>query len=134
MKKVLIAVMVLFGAAAAKADSTEKSVQLCVNGVCIGSGGLQPDYGYGPGHGVHPGHGPGYGNNPGYGYGSEFVRCESIKQRYRECYFDDFGVRTVRLIQRHSKAQCIPGQSFGFYRGFIWVDRGCRATFEIVRW
>ncbi|AIE86378.1 DUF3011 domain-containing protein [Fimbriimonas ginsengisoli] len=38
----------------------------------------------------------------------------------------------VRLIRRLSDAACIEGRSWGYDRNGIWVDRGCRAEFEIT--
>lgn len=134
-----VALVLLLGVSAAQADDhQDKDFQLCVNGICIGDGGvgLGPQY---PGHGgggYGPGYGPGYGDHhgPGYGdYGSEFVRCDSINRRYNECYFDTFRVRNVRLYRQHSKAMCARGRDFGVQRGVIWVQNGCRATFEIIR-
>lgn len=37
----------------------------------------------------------------------------------------------VRLAQQLSSAQCVQGQTWGYDNGGIWVDRGCRATFQI---
>lgn len=95
----------------------------------------------GPGRGGPPGYppGPGHGYPPGYppypdrGHGMELIRCESIKSRYAECYFNDYRVRSVYLVRQHSDAPCIRGRTFGIQRGRIWVDRGCRATFQITR-
>jgi hypothetical protein len=54
------------------------------------------------------------------------VRCESRKFRYNEC---DTDMRRPRIIRQLSGSPCIPGQSWGFSRGTIWVDKGCGAVF-----
>jgi len=57
------------------------------------------------------------------------IRCESNDRSYNYCPADTSG--GVRLIRELSKAPCIRWQSWGFDDGGIWVDRGCRAVFEI---
>ncbi|MBA8878115.1 DUF3011 domain-containing protein [Phyllobacterium myrsinacearum] len=54
------------------------------------------------------------------------VRCESPKFRYRECNVD---MRRPRIIRQTSKSPCIAGDSWGFQRGTLWVDKGCGAVF-----
>lgn len=39
--------------------------------------------------------------------------------------------RGVRLIRQISQSPCIQGRTWGWDRGGVWVDRGCRADFEI---
>ena len=38
--------------------------------------------------------------------------------------------RGARLVKQLSKAPCLQGESWGFDRHGIWVDKGCRGTFE----
>jgi hypothetical protein len=38
--------------------------------------------------------------------------------------------RGARLVKQISKAPCLQGESWGFDRRGIWVDKGCRGTFE----
>jgi hypothetical protein len=131
MKSFFIALALFIGASTAQADG-HKDFQLCVNGICVGNGGIGIQ---------HPGYNdpyrPDYGDYYGSGYGdytgSELMRCESINRRYNECYFDGFRVRNVRLYRQHSKAACIRGQTYGIFRDTVWVQGGCRATFEIIR-
>ncbi|MBZ3693574.1 DUF3011 domain-containing protein [Phyllobacterium calauticae] len=63
------------------------------------------------------------------------IRCESRSFRYNECETD---MRRPRIIRQLSGSACIPGQSWGFSRGTIWVDKGCSAVFadsaERPRW
>lgn len=66
--------------------------------------------------------------NPGY---VQYIRCESRDHRYNECWFSSRWVRSVRLVQQHSRANCIRGRDYGVTHRFIWVDNGCRATFAV---
>lgn len=56
------------------------------------------------------------------------VLCESRDNRRRNCPAQGRGARLVRQL---SKSACVEGQSWGFDRSGIWVDRGCRAEFEV---
>lgn len=73
----------------------------------------------------------------GFGWGGsggldrfEFV-CASKDERYRECQLPIDG--RVRLVKRKSDAPCTEGRSWGQRNDRVWVDRGCRAVFEVVR-
>jgi hypothetical protein len=37
----------------------------------------------------------------------------------------------VRLHRQLSRDACVEGQTWGFDRNRIWVDKGCRAEFEV---
>jgi Protein of unknown function (DUF3011) len=37
----------------------------------------------------------------------------------------------VRLVRQRGDADCIYNRTWGYDRGGIWVDRGCRADFEV---
>ena len=39
----------------------------------------------------------------------------------------------VRLVNQRSGSACVEGRTWGFNRNGIWVDRGCRADFEVGR-
>ncbi len=58
------------------------------------------------------------------------VRCESRNFRYREC---DADMRRPRVARQISKRPCIAGDSWGYNRGAIWVDKGCAAVFTDSR-
>ncbi|HWU71288.1 MAG TPA: DUF3011 domain-containing protein [Pseudoxanthomonas sp.] len=75
------------------------------------------------------GWGGGYpGNGDGYGYGRT-IRCDSNDNRQKYCPADTrSGVQLTRQI---SKTRCQEGYNWGYDRGGIWVDRGCRAEFRI---
>lgn len=76
--------------------------------------------------------GPGYGapgpGRPGHG-GGQIVRCESQNNRHRRC--NATVQREVRLVRQLSRTRCVQRQNWGWDRGGIWVDGGCRAEFEI---
>lgn len=84
-------------------------------------------FGYAPGPGHHE-----YGPPPPplqpFGPPKQ-IRCESNDRGYNYCPADTSG--GVRLIRELSKSPCIRWQSWGFDEGGIWVDKGCRAVFEI---
>jgi Protein of unknown function (DUF3011) len=65
----------------------------------------------------------------GYGGGSQTVNCSSEDGRRRYCSVDTRG--GVQMIKQRSDATCIQGQTWGYDRGGIWVDRGCRADFSV---
>lgn len=70
---------------------------------------------------------------PGGGARYEYVTCQSWDYRYQECYIGAYGVHTIRIFQVDSHEPCLYNQTFGIYNDRVWVNRGCRATFEIVR-
>ena len=51
--------------------------------------------------------------------GGKFVRCRADARQ------------GVELTQQLSKADCTPGETWGYERDYIWVDRGCRAEFKM---
>lgn len=54
------------------------------------------------------------------------IKCESRKFKYREC---DVDMRRPRIVRQLSSSPCIAGDTWGFERGTIWVDKGCAAVF-----
>ncbi|MEK1886419.1 MAG: DUF3011 domain-containing protein [Phyllobacterium sp.] len=54
------------------------------------------------------------------------LKCESRKFRYREC---DAGMRRPRIVRQLSSTPCVAGDTWGYARGVIWVDKGCAAAF-----
>ena len=91
-------------------------------------------------HGVWVSHGcraefiAGAGDDDGYygdgsGYGRDLVRCESRDNRQRRCNVA-IG-RGVELVRQLSRSRCVQGSNWGWDRGGIWVDRGCRADFRV---
>lgn len=66
------------------------------------------------------------------GWGGGRVVCESIRDRREFCPADTRG--GVQLVRRLSNASCVERRSWGWTREGIWVDRGCRAEFEVSRY
>jgi hypothetical protein len=59
------------------------------------------------------------------------VYCESGDMRRHWCS-EGINAR-VRLVRQRSDARCVQGRTWGVDRSGIWVDRGCRADFEVRR-
>ncbi|MCC6858198.1 MAG: DUF3011 domain-containing protein [Bryobacterales bacterium] len=57
------------------------------------------------------------------------VTCSSNDGRRNYCTADTSG--GVRLLQQRSGSECVEGTTWGYESNRIWVDRGCRADFEI---
>lgn len=68
---------------------------------------------------------------PQTGWVAREVVCTSIEGRYRECAAPFRG--TAVVTQQISDAACVEGRTWGQRAGTIWVNRGCRARFGIVR-
>ena len=66
-----------------------------------------------------------YDNDRGYSGGIHAVRCESIRNRSKECRLDG----RARLVRQLSGAACVEGRSWGQSRDGVWVNDGCRAEF-----
>jgi hypothetical protein len=61
----------------------------------------------------------------------QVITCESRRGRRNVC--DTPGWRGIELVREHSRNACREGRSYGFDRGSIWVDAGCRADFVRAR-
>ena len=57
------------------------------------------------------------------------ITCESRKNSYQSCPVDASG--GVRLSRQLSSQGCWQNDTWGFDRNRIWVDRGCRAEFQV---
>ena len=67
-----------------------------------------------------------YPNGPGYG--NPTISCGSPQYRLLRCPIPrDW--RGVRIVQQTSKSACVEGQTWGYDRGSVWVDRGCGGVF-----
>lgn len=92
----------------------------------------------GPRPGPRPHPGPGYPPPPppppGPGYHYEYVSCSAYGYRYTECYLNPYGLQQIRFYRQDSYEACIWGQTVGAYNDRVWVDRGCAATFEVIRY
>jgi secreted trypsin-like serine protease len=61
-----------------------------------------------------------------------YIDCASRDMKYSTCDTGiDLTYAVVGVKERHSRARCELGNTFGQKKTKIWVDRGCRATFEI---
>ena len=59
------------------------------------------------------------------------LTCSSDDMRMHFCPIPNRG--QVRMVRQRSDAQCVEGQTWGVRGGQVWVDRGCRADFEVVQ-
>ena len=57
------------------------------------------------------------------------ITCESSGGQYRSCPVDTSG--GVSLSRQLSREGCWQGDSWGYDRNRIWVNRGCRAEFRV---
>ncbi|WP_049623141.1 DUF3011 domain-containing protein [Frateuria defendens] len=54
------------------------------------------------------------------------VTCGSVNGRYARCEVD---WRGADMVRQDSRTRCVRGRNWGFERGAIWVDQGCRGQF-----
>jgi hypothetical protein len=59
------------------------------------------------------------------------VTCASDDMKRHLCRVDTS--RGVQMVKQRSGSPCIQGQTWGYDRSGIWVDRGCRADFVLGR-
>jgi len=57
------------------------------------------------------------------------IRCESRNNGRNYCAADTRG--GVTLVRQVSQAECVQGRTWGFDARGLWVDRGCRADFQV---
>ncbi len=77
--------------------------------------------------------GRGGGGNPGRPPGrpvTQVITCSSDNGKRNWCGNPTNG--QVRLIKQRSGSPCRRGDTWGTQPGSIWVDRGCRADFEVT--
>ncbi len=60
---------------------------------------------------------------------TQVVSCSSDDGRRNTCSIPRNG--QVRLIKQRSGSPCHRGSTWGTQAGVLWVDRGCRADFEV---
>jgi hypothetical protein len=56
--------------------------------------------------------------------------CASDDMRRHGCSIDTRD--GVFIVRQRSEADCVYGRTWGYDRGGVWVDRGCRADFEVI--
>lgn len=88
------------------------------------NGGCRADFVSGGGNSGGSGGGWGGGGNPG----NQIIECNSINYRPARC---NANIRTGVQIDRVLGGECIQGRSWGWDRGGIWVNNGCRARFRV---
>lgn len=71
----------------------------------------------------------GYG--PGQAPAGSRIVCSSNDGRRKFCNADTRG--GVQLFRQISGSACIQGRTWGYNRNAVWVDRGCRAEFVLLR-
>ncbi|MBN9502378.1 MAG: DUF3011 domain-containing protein [Armatimonadetes bacterium] len=59
------------------------------------------------------------------------VRRVTLESNGRREYRRVDNAKKVRLVRQLSDKPCVYGVTWGYNRDEIWVDRGCRATFEV---
>jgi len=74
------------------------------------------------------GYGSGYGG--GYAAPAGTITCSSDDMRRHFCNIPNDS--RVRLARQRSDAACVEGQTWGYRGNQLWVDRGCRADFEVI--
>jgi len=78
-----------------------------------------------------------HGNNDYWGNNSSNVRqtvtCSSEQEKYTNCSVRIDNNDRVGLKRQLSDTGCWQGNTWGYNRNGIWVDRGCRGIFEIRR-
>src|SRR5260370_14389844 len=57
------------------------------------------------------------------------MSCSSDDMRRHVCPVDTSG--GVQMVHQKSEAKCIQNRTWGYDNRGIWVDRGCRAAFEV---
>ena len=63
--------------------------------------------------------------------GSSTITCASNDGRRNICPADTRN--GVQLVNQRSGSPCTFGRTWGYDARSIWVDRGCRADFQVVR-
>lgn len=67
----------------------------------------------------------------GSGGNSSTITCSSNNGQRVHCNADTRG--GVRLVRQISGSPCNQGSTWGYDSRGVWVDRGCRADFEVIR-
>ncbi len=119
----------------------QESDSPCIRGQTWGvdRGGLWVDRGcraqfveMGRGSGWQGGGGGGW--QPGPGWDREIrLQCESNNKQYQFCQVDVGGHGRARLLQQLSGSRCEEGYNWGWNRAGVWVSKGCRGLFSVVR-
>ena len=68
------------------------------------------------------------GMAPAQGPNQNLITCESNNGKRNFCPIGD-PRQSVQMVRQISNSACIQGQTWGYDKQRIWVDRGCRADF-----
>jgi hypothetical protein len=118
----------------------QRSDSPCTEGYSWGSDGrsvwvdhgCRADFSVGGGRGGwNSGRDSQWGRDSYVGGQGQVISCSSDDMRRHYCPADTRG--GVQLIKQRSDSACRQGSSWGYDRSGIWVDRGCRADFQIMR-
>jgi hypothetical protein len=60
---------------------------------------------------------------------SNTFSCSSDTGKRQTCSANGNGA--IQFVRQRSQSPCIPGRTYGIYRGGVWVDNGCRADFAV---
>jgi Protein of unknown function (DUF3011) len=99
------------------------------NGIWVDRG-CRADFWLGGGYHNGGGNHGGGGYPGGYPSGQQ-ITCSSNDGKRNYCNADTS--RGVRMVNQRSGSPCVQGQTWGYNRSQIWVDRGCRADFVVGR-
>lgn len=67
------------------------------------------------------------------GLSVEHVTCQSARERYAHCAPASGKIVTsARLVRQLSRTGCHRGHNWGFDARGVWVNRGCRASFDLT--
>ena len=81
-------------------------------------------------HDWHRGHDWDHDGDHRGGDADEFISCSSEDGHRHYCAASTRG--RIQMVKQRSDSACRQGYSWGYDRGGIWVDHGCRADFQII--
>jgi hypothetical protein len=65
-------------------------------------------------------------------YAQNFT-CSSDNNQYRMCQIPgNANPQNVRMVKQLSQVPCVQGRTWGTRRNQVWVDKGCRAEFQVA--
>jgi hypothetical protein len=72
----------------------------------------------------------GYPGGPGGPGARTTIRCESGNMNYVQCPVPG-RIQNAQVARQYSNSPCVQGRSWGINKHGIWVNRGCRADFNV---
>jgi hypothetical protein len=89
--------------------------------------GCRAEFSFGGGGGWRPGQGQGPGQ-------AQIITCSSDDGRRNFCSINGYNSNSVVITRQISGSPCVQNQTWGIdRRRGLWVDRGCRAEFQVSR-